>query len=44
MIAQYNNNNLIASKVYNKFRFTEIGVREKYYKSKDDVILMNLWI
>ena len=44
MITQYHNNNLIVSKVYNKFGFTKIGVRGKYYKNKGDVILMDLWV
>ena len=41
---EVNNNNLIARKVYNKFRFTKVGVRKKYYNNKNDAVLMDLWI
>ena len=41
---EVDNNNLIARKVYNKFGFIKVGVREKYYKNDSNAILMDLWI
>ena len=41
---EVHHNNLIARKVYNKFKFIKIGVRKKYYKNKDHAILMDSWV
>lgn len=38
---EVNEHNLSAIKLYDKFKFDKIGIRKKYYKGKNDAIIMS---
>ena len=41
---EVNENNTNAIKLYEKFNFTKLGIRKKYYKNTDNAIIMTLYI
>lgn len=41
---EVNSKNEAAKKLYLKYGFKELGIRKKYYKNKDDAIIMTLYI
>ena len=39
---EVNENNEIAIKLYEKFRFKKLGIRKKYYNNSDNAVIMTL--
>lgn len=39
---EVNENNEIAIKLYEKFRFEKLGIRKKYYNNSDNAVIMTL--
>ena len=41
---EVNENNISAINLYQKFNFSKIGIRKKYYNNKDNAIIMTLYL
>ena len=41
---EVNEHNIPAIKLYEKFNFTKVGLRKKYYNNTDSAIIMTLYI